>query len=273
MPLGSRYSLMPSTTATRSRREEAGAREATEHLLRGMPEDGIAAFAWRSGARLIVVGCRPTAAIEHWALGCMAEEVSDTSLVPVLAVRGSQPFEQWLAGGRPLKVFAVFDPAGRPDALLHRIDELRQMSPCTMQAALAPYPENSAEPAEGPDQHAFKLDADFKRLISDELATRDISIMDTHRSRDMATAVVERAAELGADLLLITSHPRNDLTILPHRTLSHGVLRRAPMSVLCVPESAIEPVRAVAATPSDARSDDVDQPRSFRPSIRRNDAS
>src|SRR5688572_33280269 len=38
-------------------------------LLRGMPEDGIAGYAWHSRSRLIVAGATPTGVIEHWALG------------------------------------------------------------------------------------------------------------------------------------------------------------------------------------------------------------
>src|SRR5687768_4176419 len=38
-----------------------------ERVVCGMPEEGISGLAWKSGACLVVVGCMPTATIEHWA--------------------------------------------------------------------------------------------------------------------------------------------------------------------------------------------------------------
>src|SRR5688572_12226366 len=119
--------------------------EFEEKVLRGMPEDGVAAFAWRSGAGLVVIGSAPMANVEHWALGCIAEEISDTCLVPVLAVRSAAAFERWLAGAAPLKLWIAADPAARPDALLHRIDELRELGSCVITATFVHYPENPAE--------------------------------------------------------------------------------------------------------------------------------
>jgi nucleotide-binding universal stress UspA family protein len=216
-----------------------------EKVLRGMPEDGIAAFAWKSAARLVVVGGAPTPRLEHWALGCMAEEISDTSLVPVLAVRSAAPFDRWLAGDVPLKVLVGVDPAARPDAMLNRLDELRQLGSCAITASLVAYPENKTAPAElppaTPGQHPFTADRDQRVILSRELAQRDITIAEVHAGRDVAAGLVAQAEEADADLLVVTTHPHDDLTLLPHRSISHGVLRRAPMSVLCVPEPAIEP--------------------------------
>jgi nucleotide-binding universal stress UspA family protein len=228
-----------------------------EKVLRGMPEDGIAAFAWKSGARLIVVGCNPTATVEHWALGCMAEEISETSLVPVLAVRSAEPIERWLGGDSTLKVFVAIDPAARPDAMLNRLDELQQMSACRIQAALVSYPETNAAPSPSNPAaglHPFDLDRDFRSLMTNELAAREMRSDGAKRSGDIGSALVDAAVNAGADLLVVTSHPRTDLTLLPHRTLSHEILRRASMSVLCVPEPAIDPPhQAVSARSEPSR--------------------
>jgi nucleotide-binding universal stress UspA family protein len=221
-----------------------------EKVLRGMPEDGIAAFAWNCGARLIVVGCRPTATVEHWALGCIAEEISDTSLVPVLAVRSAAPLERWLANERPLNVFVAIDPRARPDAMLNRLDELSQLAPVVISAEIVGYPENKTAPAEpqppAPGQHPFELDRNSRFEMSAALAARNVNLVEVPVHHDPATSLLNQAVESNIDLLIVTTHPGKDLTILPHPTLAHRLLRRAPMSVLCVPETAIESPRNTA---------------------------
>jgi nucleotide-binding universal stress UspA family protein len=219
-----------------------------EKVLRGMPEDGIAGFAWRSGAGLVVVGSAPTANLEHWALGCIAEEISDTSLVPVLALRSAAPFERWLAGDAPLKIWMAVDPAARPDAMLHRIDELRELGPCAISATFVLYPENPFAPSplttassgERPT-NGFVTDRDPLETTAGELAAREARLIDSHPRPATATQLINDATDTAADLIMVTSHPRKDLTLLPHRSLCHGVVCHAPMSVLCVPEPDIEP--------------------------------
>ena len=224
-------------------------------LLHGMPEDGIAGFAWHSRARLIVAGCTPTGIIEHWALGCIAEEITDTSLVPVLAVRSAAPLEAWFAINRPLNVFVGFDPVARPDAVLNRLDELCQMGPCKITSTIVAYPETRAKRATTERAtagcHEVKPDQTYRETLCRELAARNISVHHASPGRDVAEDLVDRAGEARADLLVIESHPRDDLTILPHLALAHGILRRAPMSVLCVPEPDIEPPHSVARVQRD----------------------
>jgi nucleotide-binding universal stress UspA family protein len=222
--------------------------EFEEIVLRGMPEDGIAPYAWRAGAGLVVIGSAPTATIEHWALGCMAEEVSDTCLVPVLAVRRAAPFETWLAGGAPLNVCVAIDPAARPAALLHRIDELLELGPCRISATFVHYPEGSAEPFSHPhrenDDGFAPLSAPNRDLAAStarELAARNVVLGEPRIRSASAAELIGAASEARADLFMVTSHPQKDLSLLPHRSLCHDIVCHAPMSVLCVPEPAIEP--------------------------------
>lgn len=224
-----------------------------EVLLRGMPEDGVAGFAWRVRARLIVTGSTPTAAVEHWALGCIAEEISETSLVPVLAVRSATPFERWLSGSAPLNVFVGFDPIARPDALLNRLDELRLSAACAVTAAIVTYPESKTAPSStDPTGHGLHtVHTDHAGTMSSELRRRNIAYVDLHASHDVAGDLIRNAQAAKADLLVIATHPRDDLTLLPRPALAHRVLRRAPMNVLCVPESDIEPPHLMAAARSE----------------------
>jgi nucleotide-binding universal stress UspA family protein len=215
-------------------------------VLRGMPEDGIAAFAWRSGAGLVIVGSAPMANVEHWALGCIAEEISATCLVPVLAVRSAAPFERWLAGVAPLRVWVAVDAAARPDALLHRIDELRELGLCIISATFVQYPENPAEfsTLSPTSRRAFpansELESEPLKVAARELTARSAALTYRHSFRATATELIKDAGNAGADLIVMTSHPQKDLALLPHRSLCDDVVCHAPMSVLCVPEPDIE---------------------------------
>jgi nucleotide-binding universal stress UspA family protein len=223
-----------------------------EEVVRGVPEDGIASFAWKSRARLIVVGCSPTHLLDRWALGSIAENICDTSLVPVLAVRSAAPFTRWLEAHHRLNVFVGLDPAARDDAVLNRLDELRDTGPCAITASLVTDPEadhSKLEPAPvAYREHEFRAEQDDSvKTVSNDLVVRDITVRSMEEKNHPDAALVAQANEAGADLLVLTSHPRTDLALLPHRCLARGVLRRATMNVLCVPEADIEPPR-VAAT-------------------------
>ena len=221
-----------------------------EEVLRGIPEDGIAAFGWNAHARLIVVGCRPTRGLELWALGCLAEEIAARSLVPVLAVRSAAPFERWFEGGAPLNVYVGIDPAARPEAILYRLDELRALGSCAMSAGLVAYPEiNHSRPEAAPAglrEHEFRPGRDATEAGWTEFAARNIAVSHVDSAGRAEAALVERASAAQADLLVITSRPHTEPELLPHRCLARGVLRRAPMSVLCVPEADLEPPRIAA---------------------------
>jgi nucleotide-binding universal stress UspA family protein len=216
-------------------------------LLRGMPEDGVASFAWRARSRLIVTGSTPTAVVEHWALGCIAEEISDTSLVPVLAVRSATSFVRWLEGNGALRIVVGFDPLARPDALLNRLDELQQLAACTISAAIVTYPESKRRSSSAElISHGSGSAADSAPILADELARRNIPLVDLHSAHDATEELLRHARAANADLIVVATHPRDDLTLLPHPALAHRVLRRATMNVLCVPESDIEPPHATA---------------------------
>jgi nucleotide-binding universal stress UspA family protein len=235
--------------ADESRRLRELGFEFDEKVLRGMPEDGVAQFAWNSRARLIVVGSPPVRPIDRWALGCLAEEIADTSLVPVLAVRSAAPFMTWLRNDRPLRVYVGVDPAERADAVLNRLEELRAAGPCVMVAGDVAYPEvGHLRPEPPPSElrdHEFRP-SDRAEDVWTGLGARHVSVSDATAASRVASVLVEAASAEQADLLVVETHPHPDHALLPHRCLAAGVLRRAPMNVLCVPAPDIEPPRNVS---------------------------
>jgi nucleotide-binding universal stress UspA family protein len=215
-----------------------------EKVLRGLPEDGIGRFAWRERSPLIVVGCTPTPVVDRWALGSLAEEIADTALVPTLAVRSAECLTEWLEDRRTLNVFVGIDPAARPDAMLNRLAELRGMGPCTITGSHVTDPELDHSPPEHAPplcrEYESTAEKDFIEDVPADLVEWRIPAGSQDGGEKTAESLVERARRSGADLLVITSHPRNELSLLPHRCLSHGVLRTAPMNVLCVPEPDVD---------------------------------
>ena len=233
--------------AEEARRLRALGFEFEPEVVRGMPEDGIAAFAWKSGARLIVVGGAPAGAIDRWALGCLPEEIIATSVVPLLAVRDATTIERWLERRAALNIFAAFDPAARPEALLNRLDEWREMGGCTIAAGLLPYPEIDhtgleSAPAELHGAQ-FRPDKELRQRLAGELAARHIAVSQLSATKHPDAALARHAAEAGAELIVVASHPHADSPLVPHRTLAEHLLRHAAVNVLCVPETAVEAVR------------------------------
>ncbi len=74
----------------------------------GAPEDVLSDAATRTHARLIVIGeKRPSSALPL--LGGTTEKTVRKSSVPVMTVREAAPFQEWIAGVRPLRVIVATD--------------------------------------------------------------------------------------------------------------------------------------------------------------------
>ena len=87
-------------------------------VVEGNADEVLVELAEQRQARLLVVsslGQRPPG---RWLLGSVAERVAESSPVPTLVVRDEAPFEAWLSGERPLKVFVGVDFGASSDAAL-----------------------------------------------------------------------------------------------------------------------------------------------------------
>jgi len=224
-----------------------------EKLLRGAPDDGVASFAGKAQARLIVVAASGTGAFGRWVLGNVAERIAETSPVPTLVVRAAEPFLAWARGERALKVFVATDFTATADAALRWVAELRQMGPCEITLGYIDRPpqergelailEAMSLVAERPDaRQALERDLREKagRLLGAEPAIRiepGSARVDAH--------LIQLATEAGADLLVLGTHQWHGLDRLRHTSISRLMLRDAPMNVACVPVA----VEAVAAIP------------------------
>ena len=211
-----------------------------DELLRGVPDDGIVKFATKRAARLVVVGCTPTGAIERWLLGCTAEEIAESSPVPTLAIRSAAPFEAWVHQERPLKILVGMDLTANSEAALRWLGEFCQLGPCAVLAGLIADPARDADwPGRTAPSQGF-LERLLHERITGVLSGEHVRVCVAARTGKVAEALVALASKSETDLLVVGTHQWKGLTRLYHRSVSRGVLRRAAMNVLVVPEAGAE---------------------------------
>ena len=133
LPDAARDSLMPllgeRLSAEGARLRMLGANVETV-LLRGLPDDGIAAFIRDCGAGLLVVGKSEHEVMARCLTGNVAEVLAESSPVPTLVVHSAVPFVTWARGGRPLRVLVAADLVRESGAAIRWVNELRRIGPC-----------------------------------------------------------------------------------------------------------------------------------------------
>lgn len=220
-----------------------------EKLLRGVPDDGVAKFAEKANAQLVVVGASGTGALGRsgrWLLGNTAERIAETSAVPTLVVRAAKPLMAWARGERALKIFVATDFTATADAALRWVADLRQLGSCEITLGHVDHPDESR-----PDLAISDVISSIARrkecreaLECDlrERARRLLGVEPAIRV-ELASARVDAhliglAAEVNVDLLVLGTHQWQGLDRVWHRSTSRRVLHGAPMNVVCVPVAA-----------------------------------
>ncbi len=220
-----------------------------EKLLSGLPDDGVAAFAAKVNASLVVVSASGTGALGRsgrWVLGNTAERIAETSPVPTLIVRAEEPFLKWARGERVLTVFVAVDFTATSDAALRWLAEWRQIGRCDVTLGhIAEPAELQIDPAVAPGAPGAAPAAEAQRMIEAELrerATRllggEAAIRVVPRGGNVDAQIIELASEAGADLIVLGTHQRHGLERLWHASISRRILQAAPLSVACVPVAA-----------------------------------
>ena len=214
-----------------------------EHMLSGAPEQALADLAIRSDARLLIVssvGHRP----REWLLGSVAERTAELSPVPTLVVRSAAPFEAWVRGEKPLKVFVAVDFSDASDRALKWVKHLIDAGPCEVVLGYVNWPLGE-EPRLGLgwmpllSHEAPEVQTILKRELRDRAVTvlgkTDVRVRSEPSMGRPDVRLIEIAREEEADLIVTGTHQRRGVTRLWHPSISRALLRYAPMSVLCVP--------------------------------------
>ncbi len=234
-----------------------GGAEVEEELLEGSAYRSIADFAERSSARLVVMAShRKRTLPARWFFGSVAERVVRAASVPCLVLRDPSFVEEWLSGGRPLRVFVAADLASSLDAPLLWVKGLAEIGPCEITvahlnwvpgeasrrgAANAPAP-GAGSPIQFQDLLETELRSRVARLLGDLSAT--VRVRPCWGRTDWP--LVDLAEDAETDLLVVGTRAKGIFSRLFDESVSTGVLRHAPMAVATVP---LEAARAEPAPP------------------------
>ncbi len=218
-----------------------------ETLLSGEPDEAIVEHAEKTGTHLVVLSALGHRSAARWLLGSVAERIARTCPIPVLVVRGADPFEAWSRGERPLRVLLGVDFSATSDAAVRWVRELRQLGPCDVIAAHIYWPpeERRRLGIHGPPRLA-QMHPEVERVLARDLAVRvgelpgqgtvDIQIhIGFGRTADH---LVQLAAQANVDLVVVGTHQRTGASLLWHGSVALAILHSARMAVACVPAPA-----------------------------------
>jgi nucleotide-binding universal stress UspA family protein len=177
---------------------------------------------------LVVVSSVSKTAFDRWTLGSVSEHISQHSPVPTLVVRAPDRLLAWARQERVLNVVVAIDFTVSSDAALAFIQNLRRVGACSVTVAHINWPPGE----QGGTRRQLRRDLQRKvdEFIPDAVHLR----LEPNWGRPDA-ALVGIASETDADLIVIGAHQRHGLERVAHVSVSRGVLRHAPMSVICVP--------------------------------------
>ena len=256
-----------------TRSAEAAMTETRERISRGNPQvttrvdvgtadEMVLEEAERTNARMVVLGSVGQRGLK-WLLGSTADRIVSRSRFPVMIVRGDLPAAEWVAGERPLRVTVAGDLAPSTGAAIEWAAHLPEHGRCEFTLAHVSSPPEEYERL-GIDA-PMRLDRTHPAV--EEVVRRDLASAAARLGRDgEPEVVIESNLGRTADaLLLIAKRQRADLLVVGRgreegrhwweQSVSRAIVRQAPMTVVCVPETAEQPTlalprirRVVAAT-------------------------
>jgi nucleotide-binding universal stress UspA family protein len=230
-----------------------------ETLAGGVPREGVACFAERIDARLIVVGSSGSGKLVRWMLGSISERIAETAWVPTLVLREGNRLEDWARGGKPLRVFVGADFTSGSDAAMSWATELRSIGPCEFTVGYVDYQaEERAEKAlhaptdtPGTPEMQEMLCHDLRERAASYFPKENVHIRVVPASGHIESHLLEMAAEACADLIVVGTHQWHGISRLRHPSISRRLLHAARVSVACVPDHRV--VSAVRPSVMNAR--------------------
>lgn len=216
-----------------------------EKMLHGAPDDGVASFAARESARLVVVGASGTGSLwtSRWLIGNVAERIAETSSVPTLVVRAAEPLLAWAGGERPLKIFIAVDFTATSEAALRCVAEWRKIGPCEITLGYVhQISEECGERAMCDGVELPRLTTQAREGLEHDLREKAVRLLGMApeirvelRVARVDAHLILLATEAGADLLVLGTNQWQNLERVWHASISRRILHDARMSVLCVP--------------------------------------
>ena len=216
------------------------------HLLEGAPDEVIVEHAAVVHASLIIVSHHGQRG-PRWRIGNVAERVVQSARCPVLVLRSAAPLEAWARGERSLRVLLGLDFSPPSEAAVVWVRKLRTLGSCEVVAVhhywgadahvrygvpLSPESEVTPEVEEA-------LRRDLTARLGDMPGTGAVWVhLDPGMSRP-AESLVALARKEEADLIVVGTHQRTGASKWWYGSVSQRIVHDAPVSVLCVPASAV----------------------------------
>jgi nucleotide-binding universal stress UspA family protein len=219
------------------------------HLEEGAPDEVLVEHAAVVHASLIIVSHHGQRA-PRWRIGNVAERVVQAARCPVLVLRSADPLGAWARGERSLRVLLGLDFSPPSDAAVAWVRKLRTLGSCEVVAAhhywgadahvrygvpLSPESEVTPEVEEA-------LRRDLTTRLGDMPGTGAVWVhLDPGMSRP-AESLVALARKEEADLIVVGTHQRTGASKWWYGSVSQRIIHDAPVSVLCVPASAVSAI-------------------------------
>ncbi len=197
---------------------------------------------------LVVVSSVSKTGFDRWSLGSVSEHLARNASAPTLVVRSSEPLEAWAAGERPLRLFVAADFGAVADAAILWAGQLRRFGPCEIVVAYVDRPHKEWERlgldcevayTKNPPQLQEALERDLREKARVVLGEVDVTVVVEPVADRPDARLIELASEHKADIVVVGTHQRPLLKRLWKPSVSLGILRHAPMNVVCVPGVAI----------------------------------
>jgi len=228
------------------RMRKAGAEVEVELVHGSEAEKALTELAGRRLPALVVVSAVSKTAFDRWTIGSVSETLAESVAAATLVVRAAAPFEAWARGERPLKVFVAADFTNLSEAPLRWVRELRRAGPCEITVAYANKPPEERQRL-GVDAVAHTedsptvqqvLERGLREKVRTQLGDEEVRILIEPVLDHPDARLIGLAVEAEADVIVVGTRQRHGLDRLGHHSVSRGILRHAPMNVICVPAAA-----------------------------------
>ena len=212
--------------------------DVTTHVTVGVPSEAILEYVEAAGIDLVVMATHGRTGVERFIIGSVAEKVVRRADVPVVTVRVSEDLPLWPPIDRILVPTDGSDAAAV--AVSHALD-LAERFDATVDVVAVLDERTKLE--------LYNVGTALEDVVGGlestaERATRAIRDRATERGLDATTAVVEglpsrticaRAAETGADLVVMSTHGRTGLAHYLLGSVAERVVRNSSVPVCTVP--------------------------------------
>jgi nucleotide-binding universal stress UspA family protein len=210
----------------------------------GAADEVLLAEVERTGARIIVLGSVGERGLK-FLLGSTSDRIASRTPVPLFVMRGDFPAAAWLRDHKPLRVAVAADLGPSTDTAAQWASQLTERGPCEFVAMHVSWPpEDYARLAIDAPMHLDRTHPLVEQVIRRELDSVASRLKGSNETKiavesnigRTGAAIAQLATREGADLLVV-GRRREEGRQWWERSVSREVIREAPMTVVCVPET------------------------------------